>query len=262
MKRIAFINQKGGCGKSTSLFHIAGELAARGSRVLIVDTDKQLDTTNNFLAEEESEYDAATALTIIDYLNGSDFSEVVKKNYIRVGNCKPAYKGIDVLPSDVRLDDQTLVRTIISQNENISALFDTLDYDYILIDCPPSNTAVEELVLGHIATDVVTPMTCDSNAVRGCGSLLNRIENMRVMNPTLNMCGVFLPMFRSNISKHKEYRAFLASAFGHLFFDTAIPMSADVVAALEDRGQPLAFYHKCRAKESVSALVDELLSRI
>lgn len=262
MRRIAFINQKGGCGKSTSLFHIAGELAARGYRVLIVDTDKQLDTTNNFLSEEESEYDAATALTIVDYLNGADFTNVVKRNYIRVGNCKPTYKGIDVLPSDVRLDDQALVLNLIRNNDDITSFFDTLDYDYILIDCPPSNTAVEELVLGHIATDVVTPMTCDSNAVRGCGSLLNRIENMRELNPTLNMCGVFLPMFRSNISKHKEYRSILANAFGHLFFDNSIPMSADVVSALEDRGQPLAFYHKCRAKESVAALVDELLSRI
>ncbi|HCB96519.1 MAG TPA: hypothetical protein DEP65_13685, partial [Ruminococcus sp.] len=118
--------------------------------MLVVDTDKQCDTTNNFLAEDESEYDPTTSKTILDYLNGAALADVVKRNYIRVGNCKPAYKGIDVIPSDTQLDNQQLVSAILAERD-IDNLFDSLDYDYVLIDCPPSNTAVEELVLGHIA---------------------------------------------------------------------------------------------------------------
>ena len=196
MKRIAFINHKGGCGKTTSLFHIAGELSYRGFKVLVVDTDKQLDTSMAFLSEEESGYDDRKDFTILDLINGKSFEDVVKKNYIKVGNKKPAYKNIDVIPADRNLVNQDYVRNITRERgKHIKEVFYNLNYDYVLIDCPPSNSAVEDLVLQNIATDVITPMSCDSNAIRGYGELLRLINKSREKNPDLKMLGTFLSMY-------------------------------------------------------------------
>lgn len=259
MKKIAFINHKGGCGKTTTLFHVAGELASRGHKVLVIDTDKQCDTTNLFLAEDESNYDPDNAKTIIDYIegNGLDLNMMVYKNYIRIGNKKPEYKGIDVLTADPRLENQDLVKDL-RNSVDIKNYFDieemSYGYDYVLIDCPPSNKAVEEMVLEDIATHVITPMTCDTNAVRGYGELLNVINGARTKNPELKMLGVFLSMFTEQKKKHREYREALKQT--GTFIDVQIPFSSDVVTAVEDRGQPMCYYHKSKAREPFAQLVD------
>jgi len=259
MKKIAFINHKGGCGKTTTLFHIAGELASRGHKVLVVDMDKQCDTTNLFLAEEESNYESDTAKTVIDYIsgNGLNLNNIIYKNYIRIGNKKPEYKGIDVLAGDIRLEEQNLVNTLRSKTD-INSYFDveemSFGYDYILIDCPPSNRAVEDMVLEDIATHVITPMTCDTNAVRGYGELLNTISRARTKNSELTMIGVFLSMFTEQKKKHKEYRNIL-SQFDS-FINVQIPYTSDIVNATEDKGQPMCFYRKNKAREPFARLVD------
>lgn len=259
MKRIAFINHKGGCGKTTSLFHIAGELAFRGYKVLVIDTDKQLDTTHAFLAEDESNFDEDTSLTIIDFIKGSALNDVVKKNYIKVGNRKPAYKGIDVIPADRGLDNQNLIMDVLNERgREIKKAFEKLDYDFILIDCPPSNVAVEKLVLGYIATDVITPMSCDSNAIRGYGELLNLVDEMRNVNNTLQMLGIFLSMYSDFRRKHREYKQAL-SKMCRVFIDVQIPYSSDIVTSLEDKGQPISYYKKSKARGAVKQLVDKII---
>lgn len=258
MKKIAFINHKGGCGKTTTLFHIAGELAHRGHKVLVIDMDKQCDTTHLFLAEEESEYDPKTSKTVIDYIegNGLNLNTIIHKNYIRVGNKKPEYKGIDVLAGDNKLEDQSFVNDL--RRVDIKTYFDIEEmnygYDYVLIDCPPSNKAVEDMVLEDIATHVITPMTCDTNAVRGYGELLNTISRARTKNANLTMLGVFFSMFTEQKKKHREYRDIL-SQFDS-FINVQIPYTSDVVCATEDRGQPMCYYHKNKAREPFAQLVD------
>ena len=79
MKKIGFFNSKGGCGKTTSLFHIAGVLADNGMKVLAVDLDKQGDTTNALLGEDESEY-SDNGKNVLDFFRGdAAFEDVVKK---------------------------------------------------------------------------------------------------------------------------------------------------------------------------------------
>lgn len=259
MEKIAFINHKGGCGKTTTLFHIAGELASRGKKVLVVDMDKQCDTTNFFLAEEESEYDPETSKTIVDYIkgNGLNLDTIVHKNYIRIGNKKPEYKGIDVLAGDKRLEDPSLVNEL-RNSVDIKSYFAieamNYGYDYVLIDCPPSNKAVEDMVLEDMATHVITPMTCDTNAVRGYGELLDIISHARTKNTNLTMIGVFLSVFSASKKKHREYKEIL-SQFDS-FIDVQIPCSSDVVTATEDKGQPMCYYHKNKAREPFAKLVD------
>ena len=127
-------------------------------------------------------------------------------------------------------------------------------YDYVLIDCPPSNRAVENMVLESIATHVITPITCDTNAVRGYGELLDTISKARVRNAKLTMIGVFLSMYTEQKKKHREYRDILSQTDS--FIDVQIPYTSDVVNATEDRGQPMCYYHKSKAREPFARLVD------
>lgn len=265
IKKLAFINSKGGCGKTTSIFHIAGELARKNNRILVIDFDKQGDTSNNLLSEEESNYDADDSFTVLDYIKGEkSFEEVVKKNYIRVGNKKPIYYGIDVLPSDKKLEVQSLVKSVLKDND-IASKFIDLNYDYILIDCPPSNRAVEKMVLEQIASHVIVPMSCDINSIRGYGALIDKIEKAREVNHSLRIIGVYLSMYFKNRKKHKEYREIMINSFSD-FIDIQIPNCSAIVNSIEDKGQPICFYKKTgenpSAKDCVLELTEEILNRM
>lgn len=258
--KLAFINNKGGCGKSTSLFHVAGELANRGNRVLVLDFDKQRDTTTNFLSEDESKYDPKNSLTVLDYLKGEcSFEECVKKNFIRVGNRKPSYYGIDVIPGDKKLENQSILKELIEQRD-IRSLFSNLNYDYILVDCPPSNKGVEKIVLEQIADSVIVPMSADLNAIRGYGQLLEKIDHAREKNEDLKVIGIFFSMFFKNRGKNKEYDLLMRKKFADLYIDVQIPNTADIVKAIEDKGQPISFYKKEKsgARESIVKLVNRI----
>ncbi len=261
MKAIAFINNKGGCGKSTSLFHIAGELASRGRRVLVIDCDKQGDTTVFFLSEEESDYDDNSKSLLNLILNENTFDEVVKKNYIKQGNRKPEYMGIDVIPAAAELEDQEKYNNIL-KDKDLSELFDGLKYDYILIDCPPSNRMIERLVLEQWATHVLIPMSCDISSIRGVGALVNKIDNARVKNPDLKIAGIFYSMFLPFRNKHRTFHNAMLKKFPNFFIKDYIPFCSDVVESLEDEGRPLAFYRKSRANNHVKALTTEILKRL
>lgn len=255
-KRIAFINNKGGCGKSTSLFHVAGELAGRGYSVLVIDADKQCDTSNNLLSEEESGWDEKDK-TLLDFLMGkADLSEVLKMNFIKVGNKKPDYFGIDVIPADKRLEKQSLLKDLDARGK-----FD-LSYDFILIDCPPSNRAIEKIVLEQIADSVIVPMTPDLNTVRGYGAVVNKIDKARENNPDLKVLGIFFSRFKKNRRKDEEYREMMLNNFPDTFIDVQIPDCTAVSSSIEDKGQPIRFYKKSIAKEPYERLVDDIIDRV
>lgn len=259
---IAVINDKGGCGKSTSTFHIAGELARRGRKVLVVDADKQRNTSYFLLSEEESEYDLNSSDTLLElFLEKKTFEEVVKKNYIKEGNAKPKYMGIDVIPASVELEDQETYAPIL-KNKNFTGIFTELDYDYVLIDCPPSNRMIEKIVLEQLATHVLIPMSNDISSVLGMGDLIDKIDKAREQNPELKLIGAFYSMFLPRTRKSKMYFKAMENKFPKLFIPEYIPFCSDVKESLEDEGRPLAFYRKSKARGNYENLISEILNRL
>lgn len=259
---IAVLNDKGGCGKSTSTFHIAGELAKRGRTVLVVDADKQRNTSIFLLAEEESNYDLKESKTLLNVLmEEEDIKDVIKQNYIKVGNAKPKYMGIDVVPGDVRIEDQEHYSIKIShcETENI---FDDLDYDYILIDCPPSNQMIYRLVLEQWASHVLIPMSNDISSIMGMSDLIAKIDKAREKNENLKIIGAFYSMFLPMTLKSKSYFKAMEKKFPTLFIKSYIPFCEDVKKSLEDEGRPLAFYRKSKACNNVEELVSQILKRL
>ena len=102
-KRVAFINGKGGCGKTTSIFHVSGVLSKRGEKVLVIDLDKQRNTTSILLMNTE-----ISEKTVLDFMTGEAEAEdvTVKALFQSRGNAKPKYYGVDVMGSDVYLQDE------------------------------------------------------------------------------------------------------------------------------------------------------------
>lgn len=259
---IAIINDKGGCGKSTSTFHMAGELARRGRKVLVVEADKQRNVSYFLLAEEESKYDRNNSDTLLELLlKEKTFEDVVYKNYIKEGNAKPQYRGIDVIPASLELEDQETYAPLF-KNKNFTGMFDGLDYDYVLIDCPPSNRMIERIVLEQLATHVLIPMSNDISSVLGMGDLIDKIDKAREQNPELKMIGAFYSMFLPHSRKSKMYFKAMNSKFPNLFIKEYIPFLNEVKESLEDEGRPLAFYRKSKARGNYENLVSEILNRL
>lgn len=246
VKKIAFINGKGGCGKTTSIFNVAGVLAKKGDKVLVIDLDKQRNTTDTLLMENEEEIEK----TIYDYmLDKTTLEEIVKKAYFRSrANALPKYCGVDVLPSDVRLENERALRNV-DIKENLQKFIDTKGYDWVLVDMPPSNKALNEICFSQIVDNVIVPFSSDVFSVSGYGDLMDTINKARELNENLNILGIYLSRYMEVCAVDKFIKAQLEE-FGDIFIDVQIPLMADVRECVMF-GRPISFY-KVMSKSKVA----------
>lgn len=256
--KVAFINGKGGCGKTTSIFHVAGVLAHRGQKVLVIDLDKQRNTTDTLLMECEEEVDK----TVFDYMTGyATIEEVVRQSMFRSrGNAKPKYYGVDVLPSDVRLEDEKKLR-IVDIKDDITAFIDTQGYDWVLVDMPPSNKTLNEICFAQIVDYVIVPFSSDIFSVSGYGDLMDTVQRAREINENLNILGIYLSRYMENCAVDKYIREQLEE-FGDIFIDVQIPLMADIREAVMF-GRPISYYKIfSKSKTAYEKLVDAMENRI
>lgn len=261
MKTLAFINSKGGCGKTTSLFHIAGALAkTAGCKVLVIDLDKQGDATNALLSEQESGYeDNSKTKNVLHFLRGeAAFEDVVKRNYLKKNGCrKPSYEGIDVLPYSPKLENQRLLKDI-AVREKLMEIGEK--YDYVLIDCPPSNRAVEQMVFEQMADYILVPMSSDLDSIRGYGALVEKVSAAREVNENLAILGIYMSMYNKRVGTQKEILSLMEQNFD-MFLDVQIPMSSAIVDSKLD-GRPISYYKKSAAKDAVEELTKKIIERV
>ena len=215
VKVIAICNQKGGTGKTTTAINLAVFLAVEGKKTLLIDADPQGNSTSGLGIDkntlEKSLYDVL--------LNQAAIDDVVVKTEIE--NLKIIPSNIDLIGAEVELVDT-------SQREQKLrvALEKTKDnFDYILIDCPPS---LGILTLNSLvaASSVLIPVQCEYYALEGLGQLTKTINLIRDnLNPSLKIEGVLLTMadFRTNLTSEviNETRNF----FQDRVFETIIPRS-------------------------------------
>lgn len=235
--RIAFINGKGGCGKTTSIFHVAGVLSKRGEKVLVVDLDKQRNTTDILLMEGEK----SSKYSILDYMQKRvSLDEVVQEVLFKSrGNAAPKYCNVDVLGSDVKLENESLLRGV-DIKESFADFIAERGYTWVLIDMPPSNKALNEICFSQMAEYVIVPFSSDIFSVSGYGDLMETVNKAREFNDNLKILGVYLARYMENCAVDKFIRAQL-QAFGEMFIDVQIPLKADVREAVMF-GRPLSFY--------------------
>jgi chromosome partitioning protein len=256
---ITFLNQKGGVGKTSICFHLAGTLAQIGRRILIVDADPQSSATQGFLGPAEAERLDPTG-TIVAIYRGDD---PLPEQVIR----PTPFAGIDLLagsqfatsynvPDPHRVDPQSQV-----------GLRDFLvevraDYDLILVDCPPNLHFCSWAAL--VASDyVVVPLQAEDFGSQGLNPVQASIAAVRaVANPGLHLLGYLITMFSPRTAIHKAYEAMLRQTYGLDVFATMVPVAVDYKEAIAQR-RPVAQYKpKGAAAKMIKALAEEIMGRI
>ena len=256
MQIISVINQKGGVGKTTTVINLAAGLAQKEKKVLIIDLDPQGNATTGLgLSNLENSNE-----TIYAVLNGSkSISNVIKKTN---------YQNLDVVTSNVDLSGLEVEtagdskRAFILKGELTAYLNDFRgQYDYILIDCPPSLSllTVMALVSSH---SLVVPLQTEFFALEGLTQLMKTIERIKTnLNPDLRIRGILLTMYdkRNKLSSQVEKEA--RDFFNDKVYLTVIPRSVRLSEA-PSHGMPVLIYDKsCPGSKSYFSFTDEFINQ-
>ncbi|MDR3016155.1 AAA family ATPase [Delftia acidovorans] len=214
-------NQKGGVGKTTTAVNLAAGLAKVGQRVLMIDLDPQGNATMGSGVDKR-----ALELSVYDVLleNASVKEAAVRSEAV----------GYDVLGANRELSGAEIeLVTLERRNERLKGALRAADadYDFVLVDCPPS---LSMLTLNGLcaAHGVVVPMQCEYFALEGLTDLVNTIKQVHAnMNPDLQIIGLLRVMFDPRTTLQQQVSDQLKEHFGDKVFDTVIPRNVRLAEA-------------------------------
>jgi chromosome partitioning protein len=248
---VAVANQKGGVGKTTTAINLAASVASRGYRVLLLDFDPQGNASSGVGYPRDR-----VELTVYDALTGDvTLADVIRPTEITTLFVAPA--NTDLVGAEIEL---------ISAERRERFLADALqtvasDYDYVVIDCPPS---LGLLTLNALvaAEGVVIPMQAEYFALEGLSALTATIEKVRAAyNPRLAIDGVVFTMYDARLSVAVQVRAEVEKYFGNKVFTEMVPRNVRLSEA-PSHGKPALLYDmRCQGTKSYLALADEFLDR-
>lgn len=250
-KVVAFSNQKGGVGKTSTCVNMAASLALRGYKVLLIDIDAQGNTTTG-MGIAKNTLVRSVYNVLIDQIN---ISEVIIPTSI---------DGLDILPSNIDLAGAEVELVYLKNREKrlrISLETVKQKYDYVMIDCPPSLNLLTINAL--TASDmVIIPIQCEFFAVEGLTKLLNTINLVvKSTNKSLTVGGIVLTMNDNRPLVSKQIQQELRQYFGSKVFTTVIPRNIRVSEA-PSHGKPVIIYDaKSKGAKSYVELTTEFLQR-
>jgi chromosome partitioning protein len=215
---IAVLNQKGGVGKTTTTINLAAYLAKAGHSVLIADLDPQGNSTSGLGLDKQN-----LGSTLYDVL----FSRAKLDESVQKINNK-----LFVLPSNADLAGAEVELVSAAGRETqLRRILAGLDYEYILIDCPPSLglLTINALTAAH---SVLIPVQAEYYALEGLSQLLSIIQQVRTaLNPGLDIIGVLITLYDSRNSLSEQVKKELENYFGAKLFDTVVPRNVRLAEA-------------------------------
>ena len=250
-KIIAFANQKGGVGKTTTCINLSAYIAAMGKKVLVVDLDPQGNATSGLGIDKNSDMK-----TVYDLISGDcTVEEVVKQTLV---------DGLDILPSTVDLAGAELEMVQMPQREKImKGILEPLKekYDFIMIDCPPSLGLITVNAL-TACDSVIIPMQCEYYPLMGITQLMNTIRLIKFhLNPSIDVEGVVMTMKdkRSNLTNQVSDE--ILKFFGKKVYFTYIPRNIRLAEA-PSHGEPIMVYEpNSKGADAYLSLAEEFLNR-
>lgn len=248
---IAVANQKGGVGKTTTAVNLAGELARRGQRVLLIDGDPQGNATTSLGVAK-----AGLAATTYDLLMDGAVGEGMIISTRR--------EGFDIVAADQDLAGAAVeLATADRRERRMEAALKPLQgrYGHILVDCPPS---LGLLTLNALcaADSVLIPLQCEYLALEGLAQLKLTLDRVREgLNPGLRILGVVMTMYDGRTNLAQQVVDEVQRHFPRLIFRTLIPRSVRLSEA-PSHGKLIAEYDpQSRSALAYAALADEVLQR-
>jgi chromosome partitioning protein len=225
----AFANQKGGVGKTTTTINLAACLAEAGERSLVVDLDPQANATSGLGMH-------ANGTSTYDLLDGAPLRDLAKPT---------RFENLFLVPSKPELAGAAVE---LAQRENgdrylADALQHVEDFDFVLLDCPPSLGALTVNALAA-ADRVIVPVQTEYYALEGLAQLVQSINMIKTrLNPKLQIAGVLLTMADARTRLSAEVEAEVRKHFGALVFAAVVPRSVRVAEA-PSHGLPVTHYDR------------------
>ena len=251
-KTIAFANQKGGIGKTTSAVNVAAGLGILGKRVLLVDLDPQGNTTSAVGINKRS-------------IKASSYDVLIARTPCEQAIADTGYKNLHILPANMNLAGAEF--ELVSADNREARLREGLSqvagkYDYIIVDCPPSLGILTINALAA-ADGVIIPMQCEYFALEGLSQLSMTIRQVKKLyNPALDITGIIITMFNGRLNLSLSVLEEIKKYYRDRIFATPVPRAVRLSEA-PSYGRPIQYYDKhSKGAEAYNDIARELTQRI